>query len=434
MLHLEAAAAPLKGTGMNALDTNLLILILGALLLVLLVMLLMALNSIATLRREQGASRRGIDELRRDVEETRRDIQQSASDMDQLRHDTSQSLQTGFAGVSRAMSDSSMLIDKRLEYLRSNMDQQLSSVREENAAQLERMRQTVDEKLQQTLEERISKSFESVRVSLDSVYRGLGEMQTLASGVGDLKKVLSGVKTRGILGEIQLGAILSQLLSPDQYDENVATVPGSSERVEFAVKMPGDGSGFVYLPIDAKFPGERYAQLLDAYEKGEKDDIIEARKALAAVIRSEARDISSKYIETPATTDFAVLFLPFEGLYSEVVNLGLMEELQRTWHVMVAGPSTMSALLNSLQMGFRTLAIQKNAGEVWKVLGSVKSEFDKFEEALSQTQQRLDQANRELDKLVGTRTRAIQRKLSAMQDLGEYGAALAEPESGEDTI
>ena len=411
---------------MNGIDGNVLLIILAAAMFVLLIMLLMALNAIASLRREQGAARRGIDDVRRDIEEARRDIDQSAAGMEALRSDTSQSLQLGFSGVSKALSDNSMLLDKRMEYLRSSVEQQLVSAREENAQQLEKMRYTVDEKLQQTLDDRLSKSFESVRLSLDSVYQGLGEMQTLASGVGDLKKVLSGVKTRGILGEIQLGAILSQMLSPEQYDENVATRPGSSERVEFAVKMPGEGSGFVYLPIDAKFPADRYEQLLSAYENGSKDDIIEARKALAAIIRAEAKDISTKYIEPPYTTDFAVLFLPFEGLYSEVVNLGLMEELQRTRRVMIAGPSTMSALLNSLQMGFRTLAIQKNAGEVWKVLGSVKSEFDKFEEALIQTQQRLDQANSELDKLVGTRTRAIKRRLSAVQELGGFDTEGAE--------
>ncbi|MBQ4506478.1 MAG: DNA recombination protein RmuC [Firmicutes bacterium] len=411
---------------MNGIDGNVLLIILAAAMFVLLIMLLMALNAIASLRREQGAARRGIDDVRRDIEEARRDIDQSAAGVEALRSDTSQSLQLGFSGVSKALSDNSMLLDKRMEYLRSSVEQQLVSAREENAQQLEKMRYTVDEKLQQTLDDRLSKSFESVRLSLDSVYQGLGEMQTLASGVGDLKKVLSGVKTRGILGEIQLGAILSQMLSPEQYDENVATRPGSSERVEFAVKMPGEGSGFVYLPIDAKFPADRYEQLLSAYENGSKDDIIEARKALAAIIRAEAKDISTKYIEPPYTTDFAVLFLPFEGLYSEVVNLGLMEELQRTRRVMIAGPSTMSALLNSLQMGFRTLAIQKNAGEVWKVLGSVKSEFDKFEEALIQTQQRLDQANSELDKLVGTRTRAIKRRLSAVQELGGFDTEGAE--------
>lgn len=346
-------------------------------------------KELASSRKEGGELRRGLDDLRRDIEEGRRDID-------------------GFYAVT--------------EGLRSSVENQLSSMRRENSEQMERMRLTVDEKLQRTLDDRLSRSFESVRQSLDSVYRGLGEMQSLAEGVGDLKKVLSGVKTRGILGEIRLGAILSQILSREQYDENVATVPGSRERVEFAVKMPGSGRGFVYLPIDSKFPADRYEQLTAAYESGRKDDIIEARKALAAAVRSEAKDISGKYVEIPYTTDFAVMFLPFEGLYSEVVNLGLLEELQRSYRVMVAGPSTMAALLNSLQMGFRTLAIQKNASEVWRVLGGVKSEFDKFEGVLIAAQQKLGQANAELDKLVGARTRAIQKKLGQMQEL-EGGAA-----------
>ena len=240
-------------------------------------------------------------------------------------------------------------------------------------------------------------------------------MQNLAVGVGDLKKVLSNVKTRGILGEIQLGAILEEILSPEQYDENVATKKGSKNVVEFAIKLPADDDKFIYLPIDSKFPGETYEHLKDALESGDKDTIETARKQLVSTIKSEAKDIHDKYVSPPETTEFAIMFLPFEGLYSEVVNMGLVEVLQREYKVNIAGPSTMAALLNSLQMGFKTLAVQKRSAEVWEILGSVKQEFDKFNDVLVLTQQRLDQANKELDKLVGVRTRQIQRKLKDVQ-------------------
>ena len=257
----------------------------------------------------------------------------------------------------------------------------------------------------------------TVNDRLEQVYKGLGEMQTLAQGVGDLKKVLSNVKTRGILGEVQLRAILEQILSPEQYVEDVATVPGSRDRVEFAVKLPGEGEKPVYLPIDSKFPGERYAQLRDAYESGSKDLVEKTWKVLEITLKQEARDIHEKYVAPPYTTDFAILFLPFEGLYSEVVNHGMLEVLQRDYKVNIAGPTTMAALLNSLQMGFRTLAIQKHSSEVWEVLGAVKTEFDTFSRVLQQTRSRLRQADEELDKLVGTRTRAIQRKLRSVEAL-----------------
>ena len=235
--------------------------------------------------------------------------------------------------------------------------------------------------------------------------------------MGDLKKVLSNVKTRGILGEVQLGAILEQILSRDQYETDIATVPGSRERVEFAVKLPGEGERSVYLPIDSKFPGERYAQLRDAYETGNRELVEKSWKLLETVIKLEAKDIHEKYVAPPYTTDFAILFLPFEGLYSEVVNRGMLEILQRDYKVNIAGPTTMAALLNSLQMGFRTLAIQKHSSEVWEILGAVKTEFNTFGKVLSQTRNRLRQADEELDKLVGTRTRAIERKLRAVEAL-----------------
>ena len=304
-----------------------------------------------------------------------------------------------------------------LENIRRSVDEKLESIRRENLRQLDEMRQTVDEKFQKTLEEKMNKSFSLVNERLEQVYKGLGEMQTLAVGVGDLKKVLSNVKTRGILGEIQLGAILSEILSKEQYEENIATKKGSNNVFEFAIKLPSDGAGTVYLPIDSKFPGDTYSALRDAVESGDRQSIESARKALVQRIKSEAKDIHDKYIDPPNTTEFAIMFLPFEGLYSEVVNMGLVEVLQREYKVNIAGPSTMAALLNSLQMGFKTLAVQKRSAEVWKILGSVKTEFDKFNDVLVMTQQRLDQANKELDKLVGVRTRQIQRQLKDVESV-----------------
>ncbi|MBQ6413698.1 MAG: DNA recombination protein RmuC [Ruminococcus sp.] len=305
--------------------------------------------------------------------------------------------------------------EQKLENIRRTMEQQLDDIREDNNKQLEEMRETVDKKLQKTLEEKMNRSFALVSERLEQVYKGLGEMQTLAVGVGDLKKVLSNVKTRGIVGEIQLGSILEDILTPDQYDTNVATKAGSRDVVEFAVKLPAHDDGFIYLPIDSKFPGDTYAALRDAYESGSKEAVEAAAKALTVTIRREAKDIRDKYIDPPNTTEFAVMFLPFEGLYSEVVNRGMVEVLQREYKVSIAGPSTMAALLNSIQMGFRTLAVQKRSAEVWKLLGSVKNEFETFNAVLAATQNKLDQANKELDKLVGVRSRQISRKLAAVE-------------------
>ena len=304
--------------------------------------------------------------------------------------------------------------EQKLENMRQTIEKQLTAIQQDNNRRLDEMRQTVDEKLQKTLEDKMTQSFQLVNDRLEQVYKGLGEMQTLAVGVGDLKKVLSNVKARGIVGEIQLGAILEEILSPEQYATNVATVPGSKNVVEFAIKLPGEEDQPVWLPIDSKFPADAYANLQDAYDSGSQEAVTQAVNVLSQRIRSFAKEIHDKYIEPPYTTDFAILFLPFEGLYAEVVNRGLVETLQRDYRINIAGPSTMAALLNSLQMGFRTLAIQKRSSEVWTVLGAVKTEFDKFHDVLAMTQQRLDQANKELDKLVGTRTRMIQRKLKAV--------------------
>lgn len=309
---------------------------------------------------------------------------------------------------------------QKLEDMRKTMSMQLSSIQSDNSQKLDAIRNTVDEKLQKTLEEKMTNSFKLVSERLEEVYKGLGEMHTLASGVGDLKKVLSNVKTRGILGEIQLGAILSEILAPEQYDTEVPTIPGSRDHVEFAVKFPSAENGkSIYLPIDSKFPGDTYTALQEAYESGNTESITAARKQLQAVIKKCAKDISSKYIEPPYTTNFGILFLPFEGLYAEVVNMGMFTDLQREYHVNIAGPSTMAAMLNSLQMGFRTLQIQKRSSEVWQVLGAVKNEFEKFDAVLSSAQNRIRQLDSDLDKLVGVRTRGINRKLRSIELLGD---------------
>ncbi|MGI6181083.1 MAG: DNA recombination protein RmuC [Agathobaculum sp.] len=311
---------------------------------------------------------------------------------------------------------------QNLENIRATVDKNLRGMQEDNNRKLDDMRKIVDEKLQKTLSERMNESFQLVNERLEQVYKGLGEMQTLAQGVGDLKKVLTNVKTRGIVGEIQLGAILEDILAPEQYAVNVATRPGSRNVVEYAVKLPVEDGSFVWLPIDSKFPGDTYGALRDAYEDGTREQIDACAKQLIATLKAESKDIRDKYLEPPYTTDFGILFLPFEGLYAEAVSRGMVEILQREYHVNIAGPSTMAALLNSLQMSFRTIAIQKRSGEVWNVLGAVKTEFDKFETCLTQTQTRLDQASRELDKLVGTRTRAIRRKLKSVTELTEAEA------------
>ena len=308
-------------------------------------------------------------------------------------------------------------LDTKLDAVRASTEEKITALTQDNAKQLDRMRETVDEKLQKTLEERLGRSFALVSSQLEQVNKGLGEMQTLASGVGDLKKVLSNVKTRGILGEIQLGALLQEILAPEQYVEDFAIKPGSADRVEYALKMPGDGEGDVYLPIDAKFPTDRYSAVLDAYDGGDPAVIEAAKKDLDTFIKQSAKSIHDKYIDPPHTTDFGILFLPMEGLYAEVIQRGLLEELQAKYQIIITGPSTMAALMNSLQMGFRTLAIQQRSEEVWAVLGRVKKEFANFSTVLANTRKRLHQADDELDKLVGTRTNQINRALREVESL-----------------
>ena len=306
--------------------------------------------------------------------------------------------------------------EEKLSEMRQTLEKKVGDMQQSNEKKLDEMRQTVDEKLQKTLEERLNQSFKLVSDRLEQVYKSLGEMQKVGEGVNDLRKVLSNVKTRGIFGEVQLGAILEEILSPEQYEADIATKKNSKDRVEYAVKLPGADDGCVYLPIDAKFPLDAYQKLQDAYESGDKDELVLARKELRTRIKGFAKDISSKYIDVPNTTEFAIMFLPLESLYAEVVREGLVEELQKE-KINIAGPTTMAALLNSLQMGFKTLAIQKSSGQVWKVLGEVKTEFVKFENLIDSAQKKMQQASKDLDELVGVRTRAINRKL---RDVSEY--------------
>ncbi|MDG1159843.1 MAG: DNA recombination protein RmuC [Flavobacteriales bacterium] len=308
--------------------------------------------------------------------------------------------------------------EEKLGSVRETVEKKLTSIQEDNEKRLEKMRQTVDEKLHETLEKRLNDSFKLVSERLEAVQKGLGDMQTLAKGVGDLKQVLSNVKTRGTLGEIQLANILEQIMAPEQYEANVATKKGSSNFVEFAIKLPGDerGSSFVYLPIDAKFPQEDYIRLQEARDLGDPISIELHTKSLNKSIKLFAKDIRNKYIDPPNTTDFGIMFLPVEGLFAEVVRQPLLfEELQREYKITVTGPTTLAAMLNSLQMGFRTLAIQKRSSEVWDTLSAVKTEFGKFGEVIEKAQKKLEGANKDLEDLVGVRSRQIERKLRGVE-------------------
>ncbi|MDO4545960.1 MAG: DNA recombination protein RmuC [Bacillota bacterium] len=372
-------------------------------------------GSDARLRKEL---RDEIDRSRQETIETVQNSVKTLGDMiSQNQREATDIQSRRLSELNKQFSETSMGIEQRLENIRISMENKVTAMTEENNKQLTEMRNTVDEKLQKTLEERIGRSFKQVSDTLEQVTRGLGEMQTLAAGVGDLKKVLSNVKTRGIVGEIQLGAILEQMLSPEQYDENVA-VKGGSERVEYAVKFPGEGSDFVYLPIDSKFPADAYTNLVDAYDTGDKALIKTATDGLRNAVLKAAKDIKSKYIQPPATTEFAILFLPFEGLYAEVLRQGIVETLQRDYRINIAGPTTMAAMLNSFQMGFRSLALQKRSGEVWDTLAKVRNEFEKFGDVLAKTQNRMELAQKDLEKLVGVRTRTIQRALKDVSATG----------------
>ncbi len=335
--------------------------------------------------------------------------------------------------VSGLLDDKLTANEQRIEKMRDTLSQSVARLQDENSKKLEEMRQTVDEKLHATLDKRLSESFSLVSERLEQVYKGLGEMQTLANGVGDLKRVLTNVKTRGVWGEMQLGALLEQVLSPGQYDENVAVVPGSAQRVEFAVKLPGRNEETVYLPIDAKFPVEDYERLLSALETGDKDAVSLATVALQNAIRTEGKRIASKYIQPPHTTDFAIMFLPMEGLYAEALRIrGLAEEMQEKQRVIIAGPTTLTALLTSLQVGFRTLAIEKRSGEVWQLLSAVKTEFARFSDLLDTAQKRIHSVSTSIEQ-ASRKSRTIARKLRDVEalDAGQAARMLETGDEGE---
>ena len=348
----------------------------------------------------------------------------------QNQHTASAAQQSSLQAMERQLYASQASTADALRAQSEEMRRALRQMQADTRESLEKIRASVDEQLQTTLERRVGESFKAVSGQLEQVYKGLGEMQTLAAGVGDLKKILGNVKTRGILGEVQLSALLSEILAPEQYLENAVTVPGSSARVEFAVKMPGEEGHPVLMPVDSKFPADAYMALQDAYESVDPARVKEAGAQLEARLKSFAKDIRDKYISPPDTTAFGVMFLPFEGLYAEAVNRGMVETLQREYGVSIAGPSTMAALLNALQMGFRSVALSKRSQEVWRLLGAVRTEFDRFAEVLASTQKRLQLAGDDLDKLVGARTRAISRKLREVERLDPDSAreALDSPE------
>jgi len=329
--------------------------------------------------------------------------------------------------------------DQKLDRMRETVEGRLQALQEDNSRKLEKMRETVDEKLHATLEQRLGDSFRQVSERLEQVHKGLGEMQTLASGVGDLKKVLTNIKTRGMFGEVQLGNLLEQVMAREQYATNVITRTGSNDRVEFAIRLPGrdgDGSSPVWLPIDAKFPQEDYQRLLEAQEQANPQAVEEASRLLEARLKNEAKAIREKYLDPPQTTDFGIMFLPTEGLFAEAVRRpGLTETLQREYHVLITGPTTLLAVLNSLQMGFRTLVIEKRTSEVWSLLSAVKAEFGRFGEVLDRTQKKLQEASSSIEN-AATRSRAIEKKLKGVQELPAHQASglLEPPDDGEKSL
>lgn len=334
-------------------------------------------------------------------------------------NDLNENFRQKFSDLNKQQSDQNKQAIDSIKEVKGTIDKQLEEIRKDNEKQLTEMRNTVDEKLQTTLEKRLGESFKQVSERLEQVHKGLGEMQSIATGVGDLKKVLSNVKTRGVLGEYQLANILEQILTPDQYGKNVATKKGSQANVEYAIKLPGkDTDEEVWMPVDSKFPTETYQVLLDAYDEGIPEKIDSAQKQLLKAVEGFAKEISEKYLDPPHTTDFGIMFLPVESLYAEVLrHPGLFEVLQNKYHITVTGPTTLSALLSSLQMGFRTLAVQKRSSEVWKILEAVKTEFKEFNKVLNLAQKQVNTASNTLDKLRTTRTNVMNRKLKDVQSI-----------------
>ncbi|HJN05023.1 MAG TPA: DNA recombination protein RmuC [Bacteroidales bacterium] len=364
------------------------------------------------------------DSIKTDAKENREELNKGLKSFEDKFSDNikdfNEQLRQRFNDLSKQQTEFNKLTKDSIKDIKETIEKQLVAIREDNTIQLNEMRKTVDEKLQTTLEKRLGESFKQVSERLELVHKGLGEMQKLATGVGDLQKVLSNVKTRGILGEYQLGNILEQILTPEQYSTNVATKKGSQANVEYAIKLPGKiDENEVWLPIDSKFPIENYQLLLDAYEEANKNKIENAQKLLLKAIVGFAKTISEKYIDPPNTTDFGIMFLPVESLYAEVLrHPGTFDKLQRDYHITVTGPTTLSALLNSLQMGFQTLTVQKRSSEVWKVLSGVKAEFGKFSEHLAKVHKQIDTASTSLDTLRNTRTNAMERKLRGVETQG----------------
>lgn len=330
-----------------------------------------------------------------------------------------ETLKENISHLNENIKNNTNISEKYLAEIRVSLEKSLEKLQNINEQKLEEMRRTVDEKLDATLKSRLNESFKLVQENLSKVEQGIGEMRNLANGVGDLKRVLTNVKTRGVWGEMQLSQILSEVLTKDQYAENIITRPHSKDPVEFALRLPGDGKKTIYLPIDSKFPLDTYTNLLNSYDLMDKDLINKSISELKRSIKMFAKDIKEKYIEAPYTTDFGIMFLPIEGLYAEVAKIGLIDELQSTYRIIIAGPTTMSALLNSLQVGFRTLAIERRSSEVWNILGAVKTEFENFEGVLRKAQKKIGEANEEIENLVGTRTRQINRKLKNVTEI-EY--------------
>ncbi|PIV08051.1 DNA recombination protein RmuC [Candidatus Roizmanbacteria bacterium CG03_land_8_20_14_0_80_39_12] len=353
-------------------------------------------------------------ELRHMKDEFPKNREENSKNLHQTREELAHSLQV----FGEQLKYLSTVTTQSLDKMTKTIENRLKQIQDDTNVKLEKMRETVDEKLQNTLNKRLSESFRTVQTQLDQVHKGLGEMRNLAIGVGDLKKVLTNVKTRGVMGEIQLANIIEDILTPDQYEKNVKTKKDSNDLVEFAIKLPGDESGPVYLPVDSKFPTENYIALINAYEVGDALQITEFSKKLQDDIESFAKDIHDKYIDVPYTTEFAILFLPTEGLYAEIIRkTDLIQKLQNKYHVNVAGPSTLASSLSGFRMGFRTLMIEKQSSKVWKVLGEVKTEFKNFESVLENAQKKIRQADSDLDQLVGTRTKQMQRKLREVEEL-----------------
>lgn len=375
------------------------------------------------LLRNRDEAGKSTAQLRAELARVLQEQQKSVTDnLDRIRQQGTDSSKVQREELSAQLAQLAHSNEEKLEAVRQTVETKLTQLQTDNAGKLEQMRMTVDEKLQSTLETRLSESFKLVSERLERVHQGLGEMQALASGVGDLKRMLSNVKTRGTWGEMQLSALLEQVLTAEQYAKNVATKPGSGDRVEFAIRLPGqsaDAQQVVWLPVDAKFPKEDYERLNSALEDGDKPAADSARKALEQRVRDEARTIKEKYIEPPHTTDFAILFLPLEGLYAEVLRVpDIVESLQRDHRVVLAGPTTLAALLNALQMGFRTLAIEKRTSEIWQVLGAVKTEFAKYNDVLQKVREKLQQATNAVEK-AEVRTRAIAKQLRNVEELPE---------------